>query len=336
MYEIFKIIILLILLLFFSEFSKVIGGILWFIITAFLRIPYFGKVYHFLFFDRVKILVIFKFVTWIVNASGILLGLVIYYSIFGQSSNFFENLAILLCASGVIVNFLYRVWYLEIIDVKEVFSYGSSFAQKFLGKELANIMESDTEMKTKLMFGSFVDTMIPQFLRILISIGVFYFAAYQLGLFDLKNNLTSQPNLYECIKYAFSFLPIEKVGNSEVAFEGVFWESINVLFGIIIFLWIIVFFNVALSQVSSTIEQIGQSKNEKNNLDKKLEELDNVLGNVFSHFQNLLESVQAKVQNLADKQIINVNINPNKKKKSKRKKSKGKNKEKDSDEEKNP
>lgn len=330
-YEIFKVIALLVLLIFFSEFSKVIGGLLWVVMTAFLRIPYLGKVYHFLFFDKVKISALFKFATWIVNSSGILLGLVLYYSIFGQSKDFMENLAILLCASGVIANFLYRIWYLDMIDVKEVFHLGSDVVRQYWGKEAADMMNNDPEIKTKLLFASFVDTFIPQFLRILITIGVFYFAAFQVGLLQLKSGVAVPPDLYECLKYAFSFLPIEKIDGSEAVFTGVFWECINVFFGILIFLWIVAFFNVALSRISTTLQQISDPEIEKKNPQETRIESNALLSNTFSHVKTLLEELKGKMERIGEQRVTKANRSSETQKKSRRKASKGKGKKKKND-----
>lgn len=266
-FYVFKLSALLALLIFFARYASVLGGVMWTLFALILRIPFIGRVYRFLFWGQVKMLILLKLATWVTSAAGLLLGLIVYHAIFGVSSTDYEFWILLIVASGVLVNFLYDVWYLEFLDIRDVYDFtmNNEYVERYLGKENVESIKADDELKTKLMFGSFIDTMIPHFLRIMSTIGVFYYASYHLGLFETGESSTV-PTLYDCIKYAYTYLPIEKVDTGEVVFTGVFWDVTNVVFGILIFLWIVVFFNVAFGKLTSQTEE-----NRQRTSDEKLE-----------------------------------------------------------------
>ncbi len=296
-YEIVRAGSLFFLIYFFGLYSNEIGGRLWVYVTKLLHIPYFGKLYHFLFFEKVKISVLLKLVAWTVSSSGILIGLMVYYSIFGITNSLFENYTILIAAGIGITNFLYSTWYLEILDYNKVFSLSKDVVRRDLGSDMADIMEEDTGIQLKLRFANFIDTEIPRFLRYLVSVGVLYYSAYKLGFLTLKQGVELPPSLFQCIKYSLSFIPIEKVDQNAIAFEGDVWDTINIFFGLIVMMWALVFFNVALSPVSNDIENLKKSGTEEDTK-SKYAELENNLGNAFSHFHNLIENISKEVKEI--------------------------------------
>jgi len=317
-YDIFKLASLLFFLFIFGEYSKVIGGFLWAILALILRIPLIGKLYHFLIFGKVKFSVLIKAATWAIGASGILMGIFAYYLLFKPTGCQIENWIILISSIAVIVNFFHRTMYLDMLDYEDVHAFGQKYVRKIMGDEAAELMD-DNEIKPKLIFSNLIDTEVVRFLRYLVCIGVFYFSANQLGFLNIKNGYSTNPDLLLCIKYAFAFVPIEKVSNIEVAFEGNFWDAINVFFGIGVFLWTIVFFNVVLNEVTTIIQQ-HKNKNNENTLENKFNNLDNVLRNVFTHFHGMLENLEKKVDDLKQKPKAKNVSNSSKRKKNETKK----------------
>jgi hypothetical protein len=294
-FYVFKLLMLFALLIFFARYASVLGGVMWTLFALILRIPFIGRIYRFLFWGQVKMLILLKLVTWVANAAGLLLGLIIYHAIFGKSSTDYEFWILLIVASGVLVNFLYDVWYLEFLDIRDIYNFtmNNEYVEKYLGKENIESIKADEELRAKLMFGSFIDTMIPHFLRIMSTIGAFYYASYHLGLFETSGNSTT-PTLYECIKYAYTYLPIEKVDTGEIAFTGVFWDVTNVVFGILIFLWIVVFFNVAFGKLTSQTEENRQrTSNEK--LEAGLAFLYQGLSQAYQQNLNQVEALREEV-----------------------------------------
>ncbi|MEZ4824982.1 MAG: hypothetical protein R3C61_01620 [Bacteroidia bacterium] len=298
-YDIFKISLLILFIIIFGEYSKVIGGFLWAILALGLRIPLIGKLYRFILFDKIKFSVLIKAATWAIGASGILMGIFVYYLLFQPTGNQVENWIILISSVSVIVNFFHRTMYLDMLDYEDIHAFGQKYVRKVMGDEAASLMD-DNEIKPKLIFSNLIDTEVIRFLRYLVCIGVFYFSANQLNFFDIKSGYSSNSDLLLCIKYAFAFVPIEKVSNIEVAFEGNFWDAVNVFLGIGVFLWTIVFFNVVLNEATTIIQQ-HKNKNSENTLEKKFDNLENVLGNIFIHFRGLLDNLEKKIDNMDEK-----------------------------------
>ena len=121
--------------------------------------------------------------------------------------------------------------YLEILDYADVHSVGKHYVRKYIGNEAADFMD-DESIKKMLLSSNLIDTEVIRFLRYLVCIGVFYFSASQLGLFNLKNGISLSPDLLTCIKYAFAFVLIEKVDSVDVLFEGNVWDGVNIFLGI--------------------------------------------------------------------------------------------------------
>jgi len=300
MYDIFKIASLLFFIIIFGEYSKVIGGFLWAILALILRIPLIGKLYHFLLFGKVKFSILIKATTWAIGASGILMGIFFYFLLFEPTGYPIENWIIFISSIAVIVNFFYSTMYLDILDYGDIHAFGKKYVRKIMGDDAANMME-DEEVKTKLLYSNVIDTEVIRFLQYLVCIGVFYYSANQLGFFNIKPNASVNPDLWLCIRYAFAFVPIEKVNNVDVIFEGSTWDAVNIFLGMGVFLWTFIFFGAVVDSLS---QYRNSDKDSNSNIEKKFDNLDNILGNVFNHFHGMLDNILTKIKEIEESQPV--------------------------------
>lgn len=292
MQEIINLISLLALLVFFNSYSQAIGGAIWFSINVLIFIPYIGRVFRFLLY-KTRIFIVLKLLTYIIGALGILIGLWLYYLIFGWPSGYYAFLIILFCSLFAIIQFLYTIYTHNFSNFfEEVLNMSSGAMKKVSGVDIEAMMESEPEIKWQLTFNNFIDIHIPLAFNALVNIGTTYYALCQLNIFSLKKNLIAYPTIFDCIKYAIALTPVVKVDNSEIPFEGLIWDATNSFFGLIVFIWSVVFLTVALDELSG---QRDSGKDEAVLL--RMNEIVHGFNLLVKYIQPILHKQQADTEN---------------------------------------
>lgn len=297
MIEFLKLLLLFALLIVFSAGANIIGGLLSLGIALMIRIPYLGKIFNFLFNDAIKLTSAFKFFGFVISSSGLLLGLYVYYLIFGMPNGYYQSWVLLVCSSAVIINFFHGVMNLETMNFRDMISMASHYSEKIYGGDIVRAVYSDNGIKRQLIYSAIVSMYLPQLFRMLSSIGLFYYAMSQLKFITLKANITMLPSLYDCLKYSFSLLPIVKLDNSEYPFIGFTWDVFSIFFGVVILVWTVFFITTAQTNAIQQLEELLQEYTSEQNEENQQNSI-NLQGqtqNIISDINNKLGKIESKL-----------------------------------------
>ena len=120
----------------------------------------------------------------------------------------------------------------------------------FFRIDIKSIVKNNPEIKWHLSFNNFIDVHIPLAFNALVNMGTTYYALYKLDLILLKKNMVVYPGVFDCARYAMALTPVVKVDNSEIPFEGFVWDITSAFFGLIVFIWSVVFLTVSLDELT--------------------------------------------------------------------------------------
>lgn len=253
-FAILKALSLLLLIIVTHRYSHVLGGAFFAFFTAILpRTPILGKLFEKLIHGPIKIGVIIKFASWMLSASGMLLGIYIYALIFGMPDNTLEFWILLLSSLGSIINILYDFVLFQMITFKEHFAYSKNSIKKIVGEEVYEILLSDPKVQKSLSRSLFVDLYLPMFFKMLASMGVFYFSMGHLGFFELNPIVLTQPDLWECIKLSITFASFLDAENYNY-FTGETWLISRIISYLLVFIYAAFFVAFAQSMFSDENE----------------------------------------------------------------------------------
>lgn len=242
---IFKSICLISLLIASSYFTAPIGGLLWgtFCYTVYgTRI--LGKMLRPLFNDYIKLVLVFKLVGWVISSSGVLMGLIIFKSIFHESLNKWELYITGIVAFGVVLNIATSLTQFDMLTFSEYMPETKKYAGKLFGDNVLEAMDG-IKFKKTLSRSLFTNLFITQLFRLFFSIAVLYYSLAHLGVLSYADGI-KECSIIDCIKIAFSSIqPLAT--NSTNLFQGTVWSICNFFASFLIFLWAIFFLSSAQS-----------------------------------------------------------------------------------------
>ncbi len=279
--EILRITTLAIVLILFSAYTAPIGGILYTSVSLSFRIPYIGKLFKALLYDYVKIVTIVKLISWLISASGVLLGYLVFSWLWGENLNAIDSWVVFSISFSVVINICYDLCQFNIRPFSYHFGNTRQYGDKYFKEEL-DIIQTDTILQKSLSRSLFIDLYLPQLFRLLFSIGLLYFALVKLKILEI--NTPTLPTLSDCIKASFSTIPV--VPNYKPIFKGDLWQMCNIICAFLIFLWTVFFLSAAQSlfndredvkdnysianQVSEDFKEIIKTTMEKVTKEKKV------------------------------------------------------------------
>ena len=181
-------------------------------------------------------------------------GLIFYLEIFDYNLNYFEYVVIMFFSVINIFSFFNNS------SFEKLPGYTYSGILRSVNKIYSKIRSSYSEdpniEKVHFYIRIAINNLLASFLRLLLSIGVFYYACFNLNLFKLSNDISSgRATFYDCLTGAFDFLPIEKIDSNALPFEGYFYDICNLVFSVIIFYWLLIFINLVLNELGGTVNK---------------------------------------------------------------------------------
>lgn len=252
----FKPIILAVLLYLTDLFSAPIGGFFYASIARLGLLPIVGFIFRFVLREPLNGGVIVKLVSWFISSSGILLGLGIYYLIWGLPSDTISLVILMLFSITAILHILQKMLLFEVLNYQDILD--SPLRRQFSGPTLNGYI-NDPQTQKFLSRSLFADLYIPQLIKLLISFGIFYYCIGRLEIVELAPK-AKMPSLFESISLALSLIPIGFENTKPYA--GTVWQYINVFSTLAIFFWTVIFVSLASSMFTE------DSKDDK---DKSLE-----------------------------------------------------------------
>ncbi|HEY0738012.1 MAG TPA: lamin tail domain-containing protein [Herpetosiphonaceae bacterium] len=251
------------LLLFLSNrFSMVIGAVLSFSISQTILLPYIGGLFRKLLQSPFNLNVVVKLSNWLISSSGLLMGLQIYYLIWGEPNSTAEYWLILFFALGAvleigneIVTFDAKYFYVD--------NLYPSMKNFYLFKNLTDQFSHlwNRSLARQVARATFVDQAIPHFFRLLINIGAVYFCLGRLNLLEIQG---TPPSLLQSILLSFSLIDI--TGEFDTPFTGYVWDVIRLLSSFLTFFWLVMFITICASSVDEAADNMLSAIDEENKI----------------------------------------------------------------------
>lgn len=250
--QLWELIVLAILLFTSNLFSGPLGGIFHFLIARTLLIPRIGWFFERLLKSPLYLNAITKPIAWLISSSGLLIGLAIHNLFWGGLNTNLEYVFLLLFAIVAILEILNSIITFD-AEYYYIDTIMDSMKDNPFFKEMSiNIMKySDKALFVRLARSAFVDKAIPQFFRLLISIGVSYYALANLNIIDTVSD--SPLTIWDAIIVAFSLIDI--TGEIATPLTGTTWEIIRLISAFISFFWLVMFITLASASVDEVATQ---------------------------------------------------------------------------------
>jgi hypothetical protein len=244
----------LIVLLYVGSWSYPLGGLLWMFVGLLTQLPYIGRVIDWLVNKPIYLGAIIKPITWLVASSGILLGLIVFELLGNQLRLPIQYVIVALFAARSVLKMLYDLitFNNEAAYIDEIFPLIAPFLERMRGDGTTDLIISNDTLLTRLARSLFVDQTLPSFFRLLISIGILYFALGHLGLLQTVNG--QPPELGQSVLLAFSVLDL--TGSIDIPFTGTAWELLRVANALLAFFWLVLFVSLASSTVDNAAERL--------------------------------------------------------------------------------
>ncbi|GAB4579438.1 MAG: hypothetical protein Fur0022_21760 [Anaerolineales bacterium] len=257
--ELWELLILFILIFAGNRWSGALGGLFHALLSRPIIHPKLGKYFRFFLQSPLYLHAITKPIAWLISSSGILMGLGIH-NIFWGTPNRKEELWLLLIFAFLaileIVNELitFDTRYFEIDTIYQGFK-----EMNLLG--MGNIFDEfsyyfDEKEFIRLARSLFTDQAIPQFFRLLGSIGVVYFCLGQLNLLPLVND--SPPNLWQSLLLSFSLIDV--TGTLDSPYTGEVWNIIRLISSFLAFFWLVIFVSLASASIDGATKKLEAEK----------------------------------------------------------------------------
>ncbi|XWX03667.1 hypothetical protein VZO05_14260 [Aggregatilineales bacterium SYSU G02658] len=241
-------------LLYVGSWSYPLGGLLWMTVGLLTRLPYIGRIINWLVNEPIHLGAIIKPITWLVASSGILLGIIVFELLGNQIRLPIQYVIVALFAARSVLKMLYDLitFNNEASYIDEIFPTIVPFLNRVHSEKTAYNIISDDTLLTRLARSLFVDQTLPAFFRLLISIGILYYALGHLGL--LQTISGQPPELGQSVVLAFSV--VDLTGAIDVPFTGTAWELMRVANALLAFFWLVLFVSLASSTVDNSVERL--------------------------------------------------------------------------------
>ncbi len=249
----------LVVLLYIGRFTFPLGGLLWMLIGLLTEVRLIGPILDRLVNAPIYLGAVIKPITWVVASSGIFLGMIVFELLGNQIRLPIQFLILaLFAAQGTlkIINDLIT-FNNEASYIDEIFPSIEPFIRRMRGQEATRYLVTDDKLLTRLARSLFVDQTLPMFFRLIISIGILYYALGHLGVLQLVG--ATPPGLGESIVLAFSVLDL--TGAIEVPFTGTAWEVLRVANALLAFFWLVLFVSLASSTIDNSVERVRSHYN---------------------------------------------------------------------------
>lgn len=244
-FEIFKIIILLLLLWIGNKWSFVLGGLIWASISwLIVSTSWIGRMLKFLLCDHVKIITILRLCCYIISSSGALLGFLIFISFSKLPLNNLEIYTLLIFCVCALINIVSDLNE-EVVTFSSIYQQTKQIAQNRLKISLDEMVLTDASFIRRLSQSTFISIYLPQLFKMLVTIGLIYYCLGNLKVFEL-NEERNLPDVWDSIKLSFS--AIQFVGKPDPIFTGTNWQICSICASFLVFLWT-AFFAIAARNV---------------------------------------------------------------------------------------
>jgi len=244
----------LVVLLYVGRFTFPLGGLLWMLIGLLTQVRLIGPVLDRLVNAPIYLGAVIKPITWVVASSGIFLGLIVFELLGNQIRLPIQFLILALFAAQSTLKIIHDLitFNNEASYIDEIFPSIEPFIRRMRGQETTRYIVTDDKLLTRLARSLFVDQTLPMFFRLIISIGILYYALGHLGVLQLVG--ATPPGLGESIVLAFSVLDL--TGAIEVPFTGTAWEVLRVANALLAFFWLVLFVSLASSTIDNSVERV--------------------------------------------------------------------------------
>lgn len=243
-----------------SRYSVLLGSAVFAVLAIFwTQIPLISMLTSII--DKlVRLTFLFKIIGWAIAASGPLIGYYCYRAIYGEATEPAEFMVILFVSTASILNILHSmILFVPGYNVKDSMAFAKSLFGNRLragGKSVSFQVLID-KASASMSRALFLDTYIPQLLRVFTSFALAIFAAGQLGLIEHVG--TRPPTLVECLQLTFSLLDLG--GSTGLKpFTGGVWNGLTAAFTLFLFFSTVLFLHLASSTVDEGLPKPRDNK----------------------------------------------------------------------------
>lgn len=215
-------------------------------IAATVHIPIIGVVFKFfLYRPPLKFIGIIRLIAWAISSSGLLFGYGLYYWIWGTPKQPSEFWVLLIFSAVNLSNIFTQIAMFELANIRQVLAF--AYQSMPWEKENLDAARKIEGARKSMVLACFADVHLPQFLRLLVSIGLVFFSLGHLNLVELVHD--TPPTIWEALNIAISLIDITKDTNE--IYKGVTWEVIRSIAAFLVFFWVVMFVSLASSTVNA-------------------------------------------------------------------------------------
>lgn len=258
--QLWELVALASLLFISNQISAPLGGLMHYLVARTTHISRIGWLFRRLLQRPFYLNAITKPTAWLISSSGLLIGLALHNFFWGTLNTNIEYWILLIFATIAILEILNSIltFDAEHYYIDQIME--SIDTIPFLKNDLRTIMRyADEEDFIRLARSAFVDQAIPQFFRLLISIGIAYYALASLNL--IETTAVSPPTIWEAIILAFSLIDI--TGEIAIPFIGTVWEIIRLISAFVSFFWLVMFITLASGSVDEAATRARERARER-------------------------------------------------------------------------
>ena len=237
--------------------SHLLGGLLMYLVSMLTDIPVLGRVFNFLLYKKAKLITIIRLMTWGVAASGMLLGLLIFTSIWGEPDQKIELIIITSASILFLTQIVHEILGFTQPTADSMIHILDKYGPDRVQKGLKSALEVDRS-RLMLLRMTFVDQSLVRFFNMLVNIGVMYYGFGQLGVF--QSNSADLPSLWESLYISFTINDL--LGQSNSPFYGNAWNIIHAVSTFLVFYWVVVFIAMTASSPEKDSENYLSSQSD--------------------------------------------------------------------------
>ena len=234
-------------LLFSSAVAVPVGGSISLLLSFSFRIPYIGHTLGFVLHDIARVTAPVKLVSWLVSASGLIVGFLLCQSRLGPPDTPYQWWAVVIMAGGVMSHLSWRIISFELFDIAYITRTTSKFATAAMLKQFQHAKPQDLAMLLRQNFAEL--TFIP-ILRLFAAFGLLIFALANLGFLPTTSSL--RPTLQQCLATSLSIASLAPADS--IIFSGPLWLALRVIMGVVLLVWAVAFVSFAIDALPKPSE----------------------------------------------------------------------------------
>jgi hypothetical protein len=253
---------LILMVMGFHALALPLGSSIVLVLSLPLHIPLIGTIYQLIIQGLFKMTLLIKLTSWFIAGSGAALGYLFYTKAIGRPpSTRVEWYAVLVAASACFCNSAHRV--LLFTANQPTRDLQNIMHIRRLG-EMVRAHKMRESFASSVVRATFLDMYVSRLIGMLTAAGLAFYALGSLRLVDTVGG--SPPSLWQTLLLAWS---LASIGGSFELFSGDVWQVIRILYQLVVFLWVIVYLQLASSLVRDedlhrvVVEEISQVRAEE-------------------------------------------------------------------------